>query len=390
MGDTMNKATLVSAEQLDGNGSALRVRRPEGARRAPWALCAVLASVLTACAAAAPPAESGAAPPAPVPAAPPAPPAAAQPAAPTADAAPPAKADPEADKKKAELAKLAKDTEKMESDAAKEAARFTDALKTEAKALVEANYPSVDAALRAALKSKHRTPGDADRDVYRHPLETLTFFGMKQTSTVIELGAGAGWYTELLAPVLAKKGKLLITSADPNGPADARSTFYGKRVRRFLDKSPELFGKVEVIIIKPDAPKLGIDGKADLVLAIREAHNWHSNGQFDTYVAEAFKALKPGGVFGLVAHRAKPDANPDESAKQGYLPEAWVIKKVEAGGFKLAGKSEVNANPKDTKDYPEGVWTLPPNYELGDKDRARYAAIGESDRMTLKFVKPAR
>lgn len=389
----MNKATLVPAEELNGNGTVLRARPPAPSCRARRAQrmsraigVVVAAAALTACASAPPPAESGsteALASAPAPLASPAP--VAPPAA--SSAAPPA--DPEAEKKKAALAELAKDTETMESDAAKEAARFTDALKAEAKALVEANYPSVDAALRAALKSKHRTPGDAERDVYRHPVETLTFFGLKQTSAVLELGAGGGWYTELLAPVLAKKGKFMITSADPKGPADSRNTLYAKRVRHFIDKSPELFGKVEVVVINPDAPKLGIEGKLDLVLSIREAHNWHRKGQFDTFVTEAFKALKPGGVLGLVAHRAKPDANPDESAKQGYLPEAWVIKKVEASGFKLAGKSEVNANPKDTKDYAEGVWTLPPTYRLGDKDRARYAAIGESDRMTLKFVKPA-
>ncbi|WP_437989637.1 class I SAM-dependent methyltransferase [Sorangium sp. So ce145] len=346
----------------------------------------VLAGALSACAGSPPPVES--APPPPPPAPTQAPPAAAPAAQP--EAATPPKADPEAEKKQAELAKLAEDMKAMEAKADKEAARFDDALKAEVKALIAANYPSAGAALRAALKGKHRTPGNAERDAARHPVENLEFFGLKQTSTVIELGAGEGWYTELLAPVLAKKGKLIITAFDPNGPADSRNTLYGKRVKRMIEKSPELFGKVDVVVIDRDSPKLGIEGKADLVIAIREAHGWHRNGKFDAYVAEAFKALKPGGVFGIVAHRAKPDANPDESAKQGYLPEAWVIQKVESAGFKLGGKSEINANPKDTKDYPEGVWTLPPNFRLGDKDRAHYAAIGESDRMTLKFVKPAR
>ncbi|WP_434041724.1 MULTISPECIES: class I SAM-dependent methyltransferase [Sorangium] len=345
----------------------------------------VLAGALTACGGSPPPVES-----APPPAPPPtqAPP----PAAPTAqpEVAAPPPADPAEEKKKAELAKLAEDMKAMEAKADQEAARFDDALKAEVKALVAANHPNTGAALRAALKGKHRAPGNAERDAARHPIETLEFFGLKQTSTVLELGAGEGWYTELLAPVLAKKGKLIVTAYDPNGPADSRNTLYGKRVRRLLDKSPDLFGKVEVAVIDRDNPKLGIEGKVDVVIAIREAHGWHRSGKFDTYVAEAFKALKPGGVFGIVQHRAKPDANPDESAKQGYLPEAWVIQKVESAGFKLGGKSEMNANPKDTKDYPEGVWTLPPNFRLGDKDRARYAAIGESDRMTLKFVKPAR
>ncbi|WP_437923996.1 hypothetical protein WMF37_33825 [Sorangium sp. So ce291] len=345
----------------------------------------VLTGALAACAGNPPPVESG---PPPAPAAPAQPP----PEAPAAqpEAATPPKADPQEEKKKAELAKLAEETKAMEAKADQEAARFDDALKAEVKALVAANHPNAGAALRAALKAKHRAPGNAERDPARHPVETLEFFGLKPTSTVLELGAGEGWYTELLAPVLGKKGKLIITSFDPSGPAESRNTLYGKRVKRMLEKSPDLFGKVDVVVIDRDNPKLGLEGKVDLVLAIREAHNWHRSGKFDTYVAEAFKALKPGGVFGVVQHRAKPDANPDESAKQGYLPEAWVIQKVESAGFKLGNKSEVNANPKDTKDYPEGVWTLPPNFRLGDKDRARYAAIGESDRMTLKFVKPAR
>ncbi|WP_437477521.1 hypothetical protein WME75_28465 [Sorangium sp. So ce1014] len=345
----------------------------------------VLAGALAACASNPPPVES---------APPPAPPAPTQPtpAVPVAqpEAATPPPVDPAEEKKKAELAKLAEDMKAMEAKADQEAARFDDALKAEVKALLAANHPSAGAGLRAALKGKHRVPGNAERDAARHPVETLEFFGLKPASTVVELGAGEGWYTELLAPVLSKKGKLIVTSLDPNGPADSRNTLYGKRVKRLLDKSPDLFGKVDVVVIDRDTPKLGIEGKADLVIAIREAHGWQRNGKFDTYVAEAFKALKPGGVFGIVQHRAKPDANPDESAKQGYLPEAWVIQKVESAGFKLGGKSEVNANPKDTKDYPEGVWTLAPNFRLGDKDRARYAAIGESDRMTLKFVKPAR
>ncbi|XXT15786.1 hypothetical protein WME94_36620 [Sorangium sp. So ce429] len=348
----------------------------------------VLAGALAACAGNPPPVESG---PPPAPAAPTPPPeASAAPAAAQPEAAAPPKVDPQEEKKKAELAKLAADMKAMEAKADQEAARFDDALKAEVKALVAANHPNAGAALRAALKGKHRAPGNAERDPARHPVETLELFGLKPTSTVLELGAGEGWYTELLAPVLAKKGKLIVTSYDPNGPADSRNTLYGKQVKRLIEKSPDLFGKVDVIVIDRDNPKLGLEGKVDLVLAVREAHNWHRRGKFDTYVAEAFKALKPGGVLGIVQHRAKPDANPDESAKQGYLPEAWVIQKVESGGFKLGSKSEVNANPKDTKDYPEGVWTLPPSFRLGDKDRARYAAIGESDRMTLKFVKPAR
>jgi predicted methyltransferase len=127
-----------------------------------------------------------------------------------------------------------------------------------------------------------------------------------------------------------------------------------------------------------------------MIVVSRAMHGLAAGGRLDPWLAEMFKALKPNGVLAVEQHRAKPDAKAEESAKKGYLPEAWVIERVEAAGFKLASKSEINANPKDTKDYAEGVWTLPPTFRLGDQDRAKYAAIGESDRMTLKFVKPAK
>jgi predicted methyltransferase len=299
----------------------------------------------------------------------------------------PTPVDPEVLKKQEAQAKLDADIAAMEADAKKEAERWTPELRAEVKALSDATYFNLKTGLTAALKSAHRAPGNAARDVYRHPMETLTFFGMKPTHTVLEFGGGGGWYTELLAPVLAKKGKLLVTSLDPSGPVDQRSTLYGKRFQRFLEKSTELSGKIEPVIIKDsDSPALGHEGQVDLVLALREMHGWVNAGRLDKNLAEVRKVLKKGGVFGVVEHRAKADAVAEESSKKGYLPEAWVIEKVEAAGFKLAGKSEVNANPKDTKDYADGVWTLPPSYRLGDTDHDKYAAIGESDRMTLKFV----
>ncbi len=238
------------------------------------------------------------------------------------------------------------------------------------------------------MKGKHRKPADVARDAYRHPLETLEFFGLKPNMTVLEYGPGEGWYTELLAPTLAAKGKLFITTPDPNGPPESRGTFYGQRFKRFLDTGPEIYGKVEPIVTSGPTPKLGLDGKLDMIILCRELHGMQQNKQVGAFLAEAFTALKPGGVLGVEQHRAPEGANPDESAKKGYLPEAFVIAQAEAAGFKLAGKSEINANPKDTKDYAEGVWTLPPTFELKDKDRQKYADIGESDRMTLKFVRP--
>ncbi|AKT39481.1 class I SAM-dependent methyltransferase [Chondromyces crocatus] len=318
---------------------------------------------------------------------PPPPPATPEPVAePIAE--PPAPIDPAEKKKQDERAKLAADMAAMEDKAKAEAARFDDALKAQVKALTEAKYANAKAGLTAAMKSGHRVPGNADRDVYRHPVETLTFFGLTPTQTVIEFGGGGGWYTELLAPVLASKGKLRVTSMDWEGPEDVRSTLYGRRFKRFLEKSTELTGKIEPVVLKDlNAPELGPEGSADLVIAIREMHGWVNNKRVEKNLAAVHKVLKKGGVFGVVAHRGKEGADVTESSKKGYLPEAWVIQTVEAAGFKLAGKSEVNANPKDTKDYPEGVWALLPTLERGEKDRDTLSAIGESDRMTLKFTK---
>lgn len=275
---------------------------------------------------------------------------------------------------------------KADADHQAELARWTPELHASSKRLAEAAYPSADAALKAALASPHRQLGNAERDKFRHPRETLEFFGLQPTSVVLEYGPGGGWYTELLAPVLAKRGKLLVTSDDPNGSAGERSVA-GYRLKLLLETSPELFGKVEPIPVDPKAPKIPLDGKLDLVLVIRELHNLVNDGSLDAWLAEFRHALKPKGVLGIVDHRGLAGADPKKSSKLGYLPEAWAIEKIEAAGFKLSEKSELNANPKDTKDYPDGVWTLPPSYRLGEKDREKYAAIGESDRFTLRFVK---
>jgi predicted methyltransferase len=295
------------------------------------------------------------------------------------------------EKKKAQAAKeLAADRAKWETEAKAEDARFNADVHAEAKKLAEAKYASIDAALKAVVAGKHRQPMNAERDKDRHPLETLKFFGLTPKMTVLEYGPGGGWYTELLAPTLAAQGKLIVTTTDPKGPPDARSTFYGERLVRFLDRAPEVYGKVERIVIDSKNPQFGLEEKVDMVVVMRAMHGLHRDKLLPGFLAQAFKALKPGGILAVEQHRAKPDANADESAKQGYLPEAFVVAQAEAAGFKLDKKSEINANPKDTKDHPEGVWTLPPTLELGDKDKAKYMAIGESDRMTLRFVKPKK
>jgi predicted methyltransferase len=346
-----------------------------------WNLASVLAIALSA-AACGPRAQTAQAP---------APSAAPATAAPAAAPAPEAKPEPtpEEKKKAEEAAKLVEDRKKMHEEAKAELARWTPELRAEATKLATTQYPSLKAGLNAVLKSNVRKPGNADRDKARHPIATLEFVGIKPNHTVLELSPGGGWYTELLAPVLAAKGQLIVNTTDPKGPVDARPTYYAERLQLFLDKSPELFGKVQRVIHSFENPDLGLDAKADVVLAFRTFHGWHNFKATQTWLTEIHQALKPGGIFAIEEHRAKADANPDESSKLGYLPEAFVISQVEAAGFKLLAKSEVNANPKDTKDHPEGVWALPPTLRHGDKDRQKYIDIGESDRMTLKFQKVA-
>ncbi len=346
-------------------------------------LAALLLASPIACGPSTPPAEPRVAP------EPPKPAAVEASAAPAPSAEPQKAPEPTAEEKKkaADAKQLAEDRATMEAEARLEAGRWTPELRAAAKKLAETKQPSLKAALKAALEGKHREPGNPERDKYRHPLETLELFGMKPNMTVFEYGPGEGWFTELLAPVLAPSGKLVVNTADPNGPADARPTLYAQRLALFLGKSPELFGKVERVVVDPKKPDLGLDGKLDMAIVMRGMHGWHRDKMMQVWLAEIHDALKPGGVLGIEQHRAKADANPDESTKQGYLPEAWLIKEVESAGFKLAAKSEINANPKDTKDYPEGVWSLPPTLRQKDKDRQKYLDIGESDRMTLKFVK---
>ncbi|MBK9034597.1 MAG: class I SAM-dependent methyltransferase [Myxococcales bacterium] len=297
---------------------------------------------------------------------------------------------PEAAAKRAQVEKVAAARTRLDERVAKEAARWTPELEAKAAALRATDHASTDAALTAILASDHRQPGNADRDQYRHPRETLAFFGIEPTSRVVELGAGAGWYTEILAPLVGKRGALTVVGPDPEGPADAMSSVYGQRLVKTLAKSPGLFaGVTRVAIAAPTRMALGDAGSADVVIAFREMHNWVDDGNLPAYLAAIHAVLKDGGTFALIDHRAAPGAKLEDVVKQGYLPEAWVIEQVTAAGFDLAAQSEVNANAKDTKDYKEGVWTLPPALTLGDVDKAKYQAIGESDRMTLKFVKRA-
>jgi predicted methyltransferase len=250
---------------------------------------------------------------------------------------------------------------------------------TAAVAAVSAADPSA-AAISTALAGPQRSATNRARDVYRHPAETLAFFGLTPTQHVIELWPGGGWYTEVLAPVLHDAGSLGAVTA--SGPG-------AKNYRDFLATQPALFDKVNVVEVQPPTTlALGPDASADLVLTFRNIHNWLSGGFAAELDAAVFRVLKPGGIYGVVEHRAKPGTTIAQSKDSGYVSEEVVIELATKAGFVLDARSEVNANPKDTKDYAKGVWTLPPSYANKDVDHDKYQAIGESDRMTLRFRKP--
>jgi predicted methyltransferase len=244
--------------------------------------------------------------------------------------------------------------------------------------------------LAAAIASTARTPKYAARDVYRHPLQTLQFFGLRPDQTVVEIWPGRGWYMEILAPYLHDRGKYYAAIEAPDvAGASQEAKDDAAYLRNKIAADPARFGKVSITELHPpQLTEICPPGTADVVLTFRNVHNWIDEGtqqqQFNTF----FKALKPGGVLGVVEHRARAGTSPEESKKSGYVDEAYVKKLASAAGFRFDAASAVNDNPKDTKDYAKGVWTLPPTLALGEQDRAKYLAIGESDRMTLRFVKP--
>jgi predicted methyltransferase len=247
-----------------------------------------------------------------------------------------------------------------------------------------------DDALKAAIAAPSRTPDYVKRDVYRHPYETLAFFGIRPDMTVVELAPGGGWYTEILAPYLRERGKLITGGSDLAAPGEGER----KAAERFLARlnaKPEVYNKVAIGVFSPGRKyEMAAPNSVDMVVTFRNIHNWIPLGpeKMKELFASLYTVLKPGGVLGVEEHRLPPSKTQDATASTGYLHEAYVIQLAESAGFKLAAKSEVNANPKDSADHKGGVWALPPTYTNKDEDRARYQAIGESDRMTLKFVKP--
>jgi predicted methyltransferase len=260
------------------------------------------------------------------------------------------------------------------------------------KALAKAASETIE----TAVGGDWRSSADRARDMWRHPAESLKFWELKPGQTVVEFWPGAGWYTEILAPFLAStKGKLYAPTlqADASDPAAAE---VAEAYRRKLSEKSRLYGAVEITAFGPTSGPVAPAGSADLVLFLRNVHNWMAAGIAEKAFRDALAALKPGGVLGVEEHRGEAGRIQDVLAADGYVQEAYVVQMAQEAGFILAGSSEINANPKDTKDHPFGVWTLPPTRLSAPRgepaepgfDHSKYDAIGESDRMTLKFMKP--
>ena len=235
--------------------------------------------------------------------------------------------------------------------------------------------------LEDAVNSDNRTPAYTERDQFRNPKETLSFFGIKSDMKVVELSPGGGWYTEILAMYIKEPGKLIAAHHDPS-----LGNYY-KRSRGNFEKkmqSDEIYSKVKIVNL---GSKLSEDNTIDAVLTFRNLHNW-LRGDIEKVFMQSFNSLKPGGILGVVEHRAKEGTSLEQMIKSGYVTEALAIQLANKAGFVLVGKSEINANGKDSTNHPKGVWTLPPSYRLKEVDRNKYKDIGESDRMTLLFKKP--
>lgn len=242
--------------------------------------------------------------------------------------------------------------------------------------------------LEQILEGDHRSAANIVRNESRHPVETLEFFGLHPDMTLIEIGPSGGWYTEILAPYMRDQGRYFGAHFSPNSP----TAYHRRSLESFEEKirqRPDIYGKATVRhLLPPNEMVIGPADGADMALTFRNVHNWIMAGLEHEYFEAFHAALKPGGILGVVEHRAKPGSDMNVMETTGYVTEAYVKEIAAAAGFEFIGSSEINANPKDSKEHPEGVWTLPPEFRMGDVDRDKYAAIGESDRMTLKFRKP--
>ena len=237
------------------------------------------------------------------------------------------------------------------------------------------------------LAGDWRSQANRARDQYRHPKATLQFLGVRPDQTVIEITPGGGWYSEILAPLLRDNGHYIAAEQAPK--SDPEASRNSSALQRKFAADPTHYDKATVVTFNPAAPVFGAPSSADEVLTFRNVHNWVMADTAPAMFKAFYAVLRPGGVLGVVDHRADEGASLDAVKQSGYLPTSFVIKLATDAGFKLEQSSDINANLKDTKDYAKGVWTLPPTLTLGQQDREKYLAIGESDRMTLRFVKPA-
>ncbi len=257
-----------------------------------------------------------------------------------------------------------------------------------------AEAPSTEAATAATLDrvlaGDHRSDANKARDAWRHPKETLLYFGLRQDMTVMEVWPGGGaWFTEVLAPTLREHGRLILASWDPKSTSSYVQE-NSKKLAAKLAERPDLYDRVQMAALQnPNELKPVPDNSVDMVLTFRNIHSWMGSDSADEMFAAMFAALKPGGILGVTEHRGLDSEPQDPKGKKGYVRADYAIALAKAAGFELVGESEINANPKDTKDHPNGVWSLPPTFRGGDVDRKRFAAIGESDRFTMKFRKPA-
>jgi predicted methyltransferase len=242
--------------------------------------------------------------------------------------------------------------------------------------------------LTSILAGDQRSEENRARDRYRHPKETLLFFGIRPQMKVLEVWPEPGWYTEVIAPLVRDSG-MYYAAVTPD-PGSKHITQGLEAFRAKLASRPDLYEHVQVVNFPLDGSDVVAPESIDMVVTFRNIHNWMAETQAAQAFATMYRALKPGGVLGVVEHRGNPAAPQDSQAKSGYVNEDYAIRLIEAQGFRLGAKSQVNSNPRDTKDYEQGVWTLPPSYRLGAKDHDKYAAIGESDRFTLRFVKPKK
>lgn len=252
---------------------------------------------------------------------------------------------------------------------------------------------ATSAALDAAIAGEHRSEANRSRDRYRHPKETLAFFGLRTDMTVVEIWPASGWYTDIIAPVVRDEGRLYAAQYGEDPSFD----YQRRELEAFRDKisNTDVYGDITITALAfPDDLEIAPPGSADLVVTFRNVHNWFDPGYGPPNAPELafqamYEALKPGGALGVVDHRWPDPATEHPQAANGYVSEERVIEYAEAAGFELAGRSDVNRNPRDTHDHPNGVWTLPPDLAVRDEaDRAEYLEIGESDRLTLRFVKP--